>query len=183
LLEGEPVQVAGRLQFSGRVEVKNVSPRDVLIFDDNAPSQDYVPGLPTVLHAPPDTADVFWGLSKMPDYADFYAPEYFRCRVLPAGGIHRYEFRVDNPLTENSLYGNPAYENPGSSLFRRKPAQLVWRTLRVRVAYYALDDSALMHRLSKGGLSEGQMEEINGTSQVIFKYQQEITATVTCPEN
>jgi hypothetical protein len=56
------------------ITIKNISGMDVVLFKDAS--------LPTVVHEPPDRANILYGLTKMPDYAFFEAPERLKWTVL-----------------------------------------------------------------------------------------------------
>lgn len=126
LVEPKAAETPG--EISCEILIENVSSGPVAIFDS--------PDLPTVLYVPDRIASIFYGLTRMPSYAFYEVPEYFRWVLLEPAKSHRYACTVTNPVRERAHYGNPTYEDPESQYHGRKPEKLLWDTLLVEVAYF-----------------------------------------------
>jgi hypothetical protein len=128
-----------------RIRLTNASGCTVVVFDDLS--------LPTIVHLPllyplgTWRADVFYGLSPMPAGVDFYGCEGFEWRSLAPGQSHEWRVVVADPLVENAHYGNPEYDAPHSSFYGKRPAEMRWGTLDVRVAYLRLEGDAAVRAL------------------------------------
>jgi len=152
------------------LHVYNRSDSQLVVFDD--------PGLPTVLHVPPDTASVAYALAEQPQYALFEVPERFHWKALPPGGDHQYRFRVVTPLVENAHYGNPAYDDPESSYYQNRPAVSNWCKLAVQVGYLLLDKEGVADLSAHEKVSRGLHVQVGKNSRPVKSLQRQIGLTL-----
>jgi hypothetical protein len=120
--------------LAGLVVVENRSDHPVTVFESGD-------RLPTLLHVPPDGADLLFGFSEISTFAFWYACESFQAKVLGEGESYRYAFVIGNPLREFSNYANPAYGDPKSPWHGRGNEPKLWRKWQVRVGYLPFDFS------------------------------------------
>jgi hypothetical protein len=153
-----------------RIRLTNVSGCTVVVFDD--------PSLPTIVHvpllSPPEMgrADVFYGLSPAPAGVDFYGCEGFEWRALAPGQSHEWRVVVADPLVENAHYGNPEYDAPHSSFYRKRPTEMHWDTLDVRVACLLFRRNAEIEAIGGSDILDAEtLIEIDGTEAPSLDHQ------------
>jgi hypothetical protein len=168
-------------------EVLDADSQVVLFFD---------PALPTVLCTPDGTAEVLFGLSRMPNFVE-PGMEVLRCRVMAPGFPYRRTVTLWNPLDEQGPYGNPWRDAPHSG--RQPPNERAdpdspayddtawrrarsWQTIRVRVAYFDLKrDAVVFTEDVRRRLLDGHTVEIDNWALGVLDAQREVCLSLDVP--
>jgi len=156
-------ETTNRKELRVEVSAQNVGTEPIIIYDD--------PSLPTILHEPFNGADVLFGLRPNPTHALYEGAERLRWLVLQPGSYHKYAFCVSNPLQENAPYDNPAYADQKSEWFGRRPKDLFWAVLKLRVAYIIYSSNVQERLRSDTALTYHIGVLANGRTQSVLDLQ------------